>query len=71
MSIETGTGSPAVRPQSSFDQQPMEGRLEEAEWYWGNVTREEVIDIMKSYPDGSYLVRDSARVPGEYTLTLK
>ena len=37
--IETGTGSPAVRPQSSIDQQPMEGRLEEAEWYWGNVTR--------------------------------
>ena len=33
--------------------------------------REEVVDIMRGLPDGSYMVRNSARVPGEYTLTLK
>ena len=33
--------------------------------------REDVDDIMHGRPDGSFLVRDSARVPGEYTLTLK
>ena len=30
-----------------------------------------MVDIMRGRPDGSFLVRDSARVPGEYTLTLK
>ncbi|KAJ1349591.1 hypothetical protein KIN20_005183 [Parelaphostrongylus tenuis] len=46
------------------------GQLSDQIWYWGNVDKYLVSEIMQEQPEGTFMVRDASS-PGDYTLSVR
>lgn len=52
---------------------PMAGQFDSedrASWYWGRLSRAEAVALLHGQRHGTFLVRDSGTIPGDFVLSV-
>ncbi|KAL5005400.1 hypothetical protein ScPMuIL_018856 [Solemya velum] len=68
----SNTSNLSVVGLSSRKQFRVSGPLQEKEWYYGKITRQQCEDVLSKYAEnGDFLIRDSESASGNFTVVLK